>query len=241
MHFLSRINPRFYHPVFSTYRNDVPMSYKTALWEIQHICELWDCNSDHHNEHPSPYSENHPDPLERRLHESPDVELVSWNHGNPQWYVGLHTNYALGSAYRLLRQVLGEALQPNGWNRNDPWRRYDFAEKLTKLGMPHIPEPETFYEGVYHLPFDSLEELQYIVHGNNFYAMCSFAIADIIDALKLTRFNNFVRAGYMRGSPGFVAAECRWQRSRGLPNTELSEDDLSEAGESLHENILQKG
>ncbi|KDN51951.1 hypothetical protein RSAG8_00502, partial [Rhizoctonia solani AG-8 WAC10335] len=57
--------------------------------------------------------------------------------------------------------VFGEALQPVGWNRLEPWRDYDFTTELAQLRMPLIPQPETFHEGAYHFPYESLAELQH--------------------------------------------------------------------------------
>ena len=239
MPLISRRDAQYYFPIFSTYRNGVPVSAQTGIWEAAHIFELYECYGGKHNDHPSLYADYSSDPLERRLFQSPEVEVVSWNHSDLQYYVGLRTNYALSGAYTLARQGLGDALQPAAWNRCDPWRPYDFASELAKLGMPYIPEPESFYDGIYHLPFDSLGELQRVAHRNNFYALCLFALIPVIDAVKMNHYSNVVPAGYMRGSAGLTSAERYWHRIRGFPVTDVSEDDDSAAGKSSYSRYLQ--
>ncbi|KDN40002.1 hypothetical protein RSAG8_08451, partial [Rhizoctonia solani AG-8 WAC10335] len=209
---MTRCDSYYYFPIFTTYRNDVPLTVE-------------------HNNHLSPYSEWHPDPLERRIHQYPDVEVLAWDDHDPQWYIGLDTSHALNGAYRHALQVFGDAVQPAGWNRREPWLSYDFTTPLAQLGMPYLPKPTSFYDGLYHLPFETLEELQLKVHHNNFYAMCLIASAFVINAVKMNNYHNLAHSGYMRGSPGFVAAHRYWCRLNRHPVTDRSEDDESTAGE----------
>ncbi|EUC53872.1 hypothetical protein RSOL_019000, partial [Rhizoctonia solani AG-3 Rhs1AP] len=222
-------------PIFSTERNDLPLSPETGIFEVQHVVDLFNCHGGKHNDHLSPYSELHPDILERRFHQLPEVEMVTWDNSDPLWYISLCANNALDAAYRHARIVLGDALQPTGWNRRDPWYPYDFEGELKKLGMPFIPQPLTFQDGAYPLPFETLAQLQHEVHRNNFYAMCITAIAYIVNAVKMNHYHNLCYAGYMRGSPGFVSAHRRWCRLNGFPVLDRSEDDESAADFELLE------
>ena len=231
MYTLRYHNSIYTFPIFTTDCNNVPLLLVTGRMEATHLLELYECYADVNNNHPTSYTDNHPDILERRIHQSPDLEVVSWNHGDLQYYVGLNTGYALQNAYYNARVAFGEALQPAGWNRLDPWRRYDFATELDKLGMPLIPEPSEFHNGVYHLPFESLEKLQHVVHRNNVYALSLYAYSYIINAVLMRNYHNLAPSGYMRGSPTFVGAERRWRRLHGFPVLDRSEDDQSAAGE----------
>ncbi|QRW27786.1 hypothetical protein RhiXN_02381 [Rhizoctonia solani] len=95
-------------PIFTTYCNDVPLSPETGIIEANHVRNLYYIYANRHNDHPSPYSENHPDPLERRIHAMPDVEvfLMADDHP-PQWFLGVDLAHALHGAYyhALQRQV----------------------------------------------------------------------------------------------------------------------------------------
>ncbi|KAG8731421.1 hypothetical protein FRC11_004214 [Ceratobasidium sp. 423] len=224
-----RCDSYYYFPIFTTYRNDVPLTAESGVMEVAHIRDLYYSYADKHNNHLSPYSEWHPDPLERRIHQYPDVEVYTWTETAPQWFLGVDTCHALHGSYRHALQVFGDALQPSGWNRRQPWCDYDFSSELAKLGMPFIPKPLSFTEDPYHTPFETFEDLQSKVHHNNFYAMCLIATAIIVNAVKMNHFHNLAHSGYMRGSPGFVAAQRYWCRSNGHPVTDRSEDDESTA------------
>ena len=226
---MTRNDSYYYFPIFTTYRNDVPLAADSAAMEARHIRDLYYSYADKHNNHLSPYSEWHPDPLERRIHQFPDVEVYTWDDYEPQWYLGVDTSHALNGAYRHALQVFGDALQPTGWNRREPWFDYDFASKIAELGMPYIPKPTTFHEGLYHVPYASFKTLQDEVHHHNFYAMCLIATAFVINAAKMNHYHNLAHAGYMRGSPGFVSAQRYWCRVTGYPVIDRSEDDESTA------------
>ncbi|KDN39704.1 hypothetical protein RSAG8_08622, partial [Rhizoctonia solani AG-8 WAC10335] len=209
----------------------------TGIYEAEHIRELLLYYADKHNDHPSPYSEYHPDPLERRIHQYPDVEHYSFGGLDAHWYVGVHTCHALNGAYFHALQAFGDALQPDKWNRREPWLYYDFDAALARLGMQPLPRPHTFHQGLYHVPFESFTELQRTVHRNNFFAMCLFATAYVVNAVKMNHFHNLAYAGYMRGSPGFVSAHRHWCRVRGYPVLDRSQDDDSAAGEFKLSNL----
>ncbi|EUC61563.1 hypothetical protein RSOL_398810, partial [Rhizoctonia solani AG-3 Rhs1AP] len=219
---MSYIGSSYYVPIFSTYRGDVPLTPESGAMEAAHVHDLYYDYANKHNDHLSPYSAWHPDPLERRIHQSPDVEVFTWDNFDPQWFVGIDTSHALSGAYQHALQTYGDALQPNGWDRREPWLDYDYQAQLAPLGMSHIPRPTSFFQGVYHTPFDSLGELQRQVHHNNFYTMCLTAYAYIINAVKMNHFHNLAYAGYMRGSPGFVSAHRHWCRTVGYPVTDRS-------------------
>ncbi|CAE6421165.1 unnamed protein product [Rhizoctonia solani] len=219
----------YYHPIYTTYRNDVPLSPEAGVMEATHTVDLYHDYADKHNDHYSPYSERHPDPLERRIYEPPDVEVYTYGEHEPQWYVGLNLCHALNGAYWHGLQTFGDAVQPEGWDREQPYLNYDFGSQLAKLGMPYIPKPLGFHEGLYHLPFDSLADLQRHVHHNNFYIICLIATARIIDAVKMTDYHNLAYASYMRGSPALVSAHRHWCRTHGYLVLDRSEDDESTA------------
>ncbi|CUA78495.1 hypothetical protein RSOLAG22IIIB_13186 [Rhizoctonia solani] len=219
----------YLYPIFTTYRNDVPLSLETGPLEAGHLRELFLCNQYRHNDHHSLYTEHHPDPLERRMHDYPDVEVVDWTGGPPQWILGIETGYALDSAYNNAWKALGEALQAKDWNKLEPWKYHGIPEELAKLNMPFEPPPSTFYQGVNRILFTSLTELQATVHRNNLYAMYLTGMAYIVNATKMNFCHNLCPSGWMRGSPGFVAAERHWRRLRGFPVLDPSEDDESTA------------
>ncbi|CUA75241.1 hypothetical protein RSOLAG22IIIB_11604 [Rhizoctonia solani] len=226
---MDRSESFYYYPIFTTYRNDVPLNRHASIIEAEHVYDLYYCYADRHNNHLSSYSEWHPDPLERRIHQHPDVDAFSLTGNAPLWYLGIDTSHALHGAYRHALQVFGDALQPVGWNRREPWLEYNFADRLAELGMPYIPKPISFYQSVYHAPYESFGELQRRVHHNNFYAMCLIAIAYIVNAVKMNHYHNLAHAGYMRGSPGFVSAHRYWCRLNGYAVLDRSEDEESTA------------
>ncbi|KAF8747199.1 hypothetical protein RHS01_11400 [Rhizoctonia solani] len=218
-------------PIFTTYRNDVPLSPETGIIEANHVRDLYYIYANRHNDHPSPYSENHPDPLERRIHAMPDVEvfLMADDHP-PQWFLGVDLAHALHGAYYHALQVFGDAVQPTGWNCHDPWGNYDYASKLEEINFPYIPCPICFTRDLYHFPFDTFHELQRQVHHNNFYVICLNALSIIINATKQNHYSNLAHVGYIRGSPACVSAHRFWCRLHGHPVIDGSEDDLSDAG-----------
>ncbi|KAF8750292.1 hypothetical protein RHS01_09342 [Rhizoctonia solani] len=128
-------------PIFTTYRNDVPLSPETGIIEANHVRDLYYiyANRTMITLHPT---QNHPDPLERRIHAMPDVEvfLMADDHP-PQWFLGVDLAHALHGAYYHALQVFGDAVQPTGWNRHDPWGNYDYASKLEEINFPYIPCP----------------------------------------------------------------------------------------------------
>ncbi|GAB1528058.1 hypothetical protein RhiTH_011249 [Rhizoctonia solani] len=230
----------YYYPIFTTYCNNVPLNSHSGIVKARHIFELYHCYADKHNNHTSPYLEWHLDPLERRIHQLPDVEAYHWDDLETHWYVGISTSHALHGAYRHALQTLGDALQPENWDCSDPWRDYNFDNKLAEIGMLHIPKPASFQEGVYSLAFHSFHKLQQQVHHNNFYAMCLIALAYVVNAVQMNHYHNLAYAGYMRGSPGFVSAHHYWCRIHGYAVTNLSKDDESTAGESGLANLPDK-
>ncbi|KDN34224.1 hypothetical protein RSAG8_12683, partial [Rhizoctonia solani AG-8 WAC10335] len=162
----------YYYPIFTTYRNDVPLSAESGILEALHIHDMYYAYANLHNNHLSPYSECHPDPLKCCIHQYPNVKVFTWLEGEPQWYLGLDLCHALHGTYHHSLQVFGDVLQPANWNWHEPWASYNFEVQLAHLGMLYIPKPTFFQPGVYHLPFQTFKDLQHKVHHNNFYAMC---------------------------------------------------------------------
>ncbi|QRW26574.1 hypothetical protein RhiXN_12235 [Rhizoctonia solani] len=141
------------YPIFTSYRNDVPLTPELGIIEASHVRDL---------------------PLERRIHAMPDIEVFLMDDDHPpQWFLGIDLTHALHGAYTHALCVFGEAVQPAGWNRRKPWANYDYATELVKIGFPYIPRPICFKEDVYHFPANSFHKLQQQVHHNNFYAFAS--------------------------------------------------------------------
>ncbi|KAF8688198.1 hypothetical protein RHS03_09768, partial [Rhizoctonia solani] len=198
-------------PIFTTYCNDVPLSPETGIIEANHVCNLYYIYANCHNDHPSPYSENHPDPLKWHIHAMPDVEvfLMADDHP-PQWFLGVDLAHPLHGAYYHALQVFGDAVQPTGWNCHDPWGNYDYASKLEEINFPYIPCPICFTCDLYHFSFNTFHELQHQVHHNNFYVICLNALSIIINATKQNHYSNLAHVGH--------------------PVIDCSEDNLSDAG-----------
>ncbi|GAB1528037.1 hypothetical protein RhiTH_011228 [Rhizoctonia solani] len=219
------------YPIFTSYRNDVPLTPELGIIEASHVRDLYYVYANRHNDHYSPYSENHPDPLERRIHAMPDIEVFLMDDDHPpQWFLGIDLTHALHGAYTHALCVFGKAVQPAGWNRRKPWANYNYATELVKIGFPYIPRPICFKEDVYHFPADSFHELQQQVHHNNFYAICLNALSIIITATKQMEYSNIAHVGYICGSPACVLAHCFWCRLHGHPVVKHSKDNLSDAG-----------
>ncbi|KEP45717.1 hypothetical protein V565_247380 [Rhizoctonia solani 123E] len=219
----------YIYPIFNTSRNHVPLCETTGIYEADHIREMLIEYGPKHNDHPSPYNATHPDVLERRMYQKPDVESYSRGDRGLRWYVGAQTSHALNGAHFHALQSFGDALQPVNWNRDLPFLPYDFDTELAHLGMGPLPRPATFHEHLYQIPFESLGELQRTVHHNSFFAMCLYATSLVINAVKMNHHHNLAYANYMRGSPGLVSAHRYWCRLRGFPVLDHSEDDESAA------------
>ncbi|KAF8749197.1 hypothetical protein RHS01_10204 [Rhizoctonia solani] len=100
------------YPIFTSYRNDVPLTPELGIIEASHVHDLYYVYANRHNDHYSPYSENHPDPLERRIHAMPDIEVFLMDDDHPL-----------------------NAVQPVGWNCREPWANYDYATELVKIAF----------------------------------------------------------------------------------------------------------
>ncbi|GAB1527175.1 hypothetical protein RhiTH_010350 [Rhizoctonia solani] len=211
--------------------NDMPLTPELGIIEASHVCNLYYVYANCHNDHYSPYSENHPDPLECCIHAMPDIEVFLMDDDHPpQWFLGVDLTHALHGAYTHALCVFGKAVQPVGWNCCKPWANYNYATELVKIGFPYIPHPICFKEDVYHFPADSFHKLQQQVHHNNFYAICLNALSIIITATKQMEYSNIAHVGYICGSPACVLAHCFWCRLHGHPVVEHSKDNLSNAG-----------
>ncbi|QRW19989.1 hypothetical protein RhiXN_08964 [Rhizoctonia solani] len=219
------------YPIFTSYRNDVPLTPELGIIEASHVCNLYYVYANCHNDHYSPYSENHPDPLECCIHAMPDIEVFLMDDDHPpQWFLGIDLTHALHRAYTHALCVFGKAIQPAGWNCCKPWANYNYAAELIKIGFPYIPHPICFKEDVYHFPADLFHKLQQQVHHNNFYAICLNALSIIIMATKQMEYSNIAHVGYICGSPACVSAHCFWCHLHSHPVVEHSKDNLSNAG-----------
>jgi hypothetical protein len=63
-------------PAFTPYYNDVSLIGRQAFIEAYHLVDLYNCYTDKHNDHWTPYNYNHPDVLERRIWQAPDLEII---------------------------------------------------------------------------------------------------------------------------------------------------------------------
>ncbi|KAF8714209.1 hypothetical protein RHS03_00380, partial [Rhizoctonia solani] len=219
------------YPIFTSYRNDVPLTPELGIIEASHVCNLYYVYANRHNDHYSPYSENHPDPLECCIHTMPDIEVFLMDDDHPpQWFLGVDFTHTLHRAYTHALCVFGKAVQPAGWNCRKPWVNYNYATELVKIGFPYILRPICFKEDVYHFPTNSFHKLQQQVHHNNFYAICLNALSIIITATKQMEYSNIAHVGYICGSPACVLAHCFWCCLHGHLVVEHSKDNLSNAG-----------
>ncbi|KAF8749955.1 hypothetical protein RHS01_09621 [Rhizoctonia solani] len=151
-------------------------------------------------------TQNHPDPLERRIHAMPDVEvfLMADDHP-PQWFLGVDLAHALHGAYYHALQVFGDAVQPTGWNRHDPWGNYDYASKLEEINFPYIPRPICFTSISTTSPLTP--SMNYSAKSTTTISMSSVSTRSIIiNATKQNHYSNLAHVGYIRGSPACVSA-----------------------------------
>jgi hypothetical protein len=117
-------------PVFIPYHNDVLFVGRQA------------CYADKHNDHWTLYNYNHPDVLECRIYQSPNIEIIGDLDSDKCWRVSLSTATALRTAFRQVRINLGEATGLPNWNHDRPWDDYEFGPALIVAGFPYIPKPE---------------------------------------------------------------------------------------------------
>ncbi|QRW15524.1 hypothetical protein RhiXN_03525 [Rhizoctonia solani] len=199
------------YPIFTSYRNDVPLTPELGIIEASHVRDLYYVYANRHNDHYSPYSENHPDPLERRIHAMPDIEVFLMDEDHPpQWFLGVDLTTRCTGLTPMLFVSLAKLYNPLDGIVANPGPITTTQLNLSRSVFPYIPRPICFREDVYHFPADSFHELQQQVHHNNFYAICLNALSIIITATKQMEYSNIAHVGYIR--------------------VEHSEDDLSDAG-----------
>jgi hypothetical protein len=85
--------------VFIPYHNDVLFVGRQAFIEAYHLIDLYTCYADKHNDHWTPYNYNHPDVLERRIYQSPDIVIIGDLDSDERWRVSLSTATALRTAF----------------------------------------------------------------------------------------------------------------------------------------------
>jgi hypothetical protein len=218
-------------PAFTPYHNDVSLIGRQAFIEAYHLVDLYNCYADKHNDHWTPYNYNHPDVLERRIWQTPDLEIIGDLDSDKRWRVSLSTATALRAAFQQVRINLGEVLQLPNWNRSRPWDDYDFELTLLEEGFPYIPEPKgwsgpdalTQNFGAYYEVVEHVSQLQ-------FYTICLHVLSQIYGAYTYHNNTEKMWAGYVRGSPGLVAAHRYWMRKEGYTVPPDSQDTLSDDG-----------
>jgi hypothetical protein len=227
-------------PVFIPYHNDVLFVGRQAFIEAYHLIDLYTCYADKHNDHWTPYNYNHPDVLERRIYQSPDIEIIGDLDSDERWRVSLSTATALRAAFRQVRINLGEATELPNWNRDRPWDDYEFGPALIAAGFPYIPEPEG-WSGPDALTqnFSAYYELVEHVAHLQFYSICIHVLSQIYAAHTFLNYTEQMWAGYVRSSPGLVAAHRYWMRKEGYSVPPDTQDSLSDDGkphfvETLH-------
>jgi hypothetical protein len=218
-------------PAFTPYHNDVSLIGRQAFIEAYHLVDLYNCYADKHNDHWTPYNYNHPDVLERRIWQAPDLEIIGDLDSDERWRVSLSTATALRTAFQQARINLGEALLLPNWNRSRPWDNYNFELALLEEGFPYIPEPEgwsgpdalTQNFGTYYEVTEHVSLLQ-------FYTICIHVLSQIYGAYTYHNNTEKMWAGYIRGSPGLVAAHRYWMCKEGYKVPPDSQDTLSDDG-----------
>jgi hypothetical protein len=151
----------------------------------------------------------------------------------------LSTATALRATFQQVRINLGEVLQLPNWNRSRPWDDYDFELALLEEGFPYIPEPKgwtgpdalTQNFGAYYEVVEHVSHLQ-------FYSICIHVISQIYSAYTYHNSTDKMWAGYVRGSPGLVAAHRYWMRKEGYAAPPHSQDTLSYDGKPHFVEIL---
>jgi hypothetical protein len=218
-------------PAFTPYHNDVSLIGRQAFIEAYHLVDLYNCYVDKHNDHWTPYNYNHPDVLERRIWQTPDLEIIGDLDSDERWRVSLSTDTALRAAFQQVRINLGKVLQLPNWNRSHPWDDYDLELALLEEGFPYIPEPKgwsgpdalTQNFGAYYEVVEHVSHLQ-------FYSICIHVLSQIYGAYTYHNNTEKMWAGYVRGSPGLVAAHRYWMRKEGYTVPPDSQDTLSDDG-----------
>ncbi|KAB5587517.1 hypothetical protein CTheo_9044 [Ceratobasidium theobromae] len=189
----ARRDPQW-EPVFSCERMDIPFrGMYQGITEAQHISELYRVYHLKHNDHWMPYNYSHPDVLERRMYDQPDIERNAFL-GGYIWRISETTTAALRVAFTRVWINLGDACRPVGWNREHPWLNYDFHTPLCAQGFPYLAPPEGFRPDAFSSPFNSLQALQSQVHHFQFYAICMHAMVLCHDAQTYAHSSNPVLA-----------------------------------------------
>ncbi|KAG8689235.1 hypothetical protein FRC08_011037 [Ceratobasidium sp. 394] len=199
--------------LFHWFRLDVPMTENNALQEAFHVAHLYEIYAPMYNRHPSLYNEDHVDVLHRRIAYPPDVEASNFLDWGKYYTISWNTGHALRNAFTQARIKLGEAVQPIGWTKANPWGIYDFFTPLNKAGFPHIPEPEGVAGDLALTGFFWDEsEMRSHVARLQFWAICTATLADIYSAYTYRKGHNMMYAGYTHSSPALVAAHRLYSR-----------------------------
>ncbi|KAB5587643.1 hypothetical protein CTheo_8918 [Ceratobasidium theobromae] len=107
----ARCDPKW-EPVFSCKRMDIPFrGMYQGITEAQHISELYRVYHLKHNDHWTPYNYSHPDVLERRMYDQPDIEQNAFL-GGYIWQISETTTAALVFPTLLPQKDSGLTLSP---------------------------------------------------------------------------------------------------------------------------------
>jgi hypothetical protein len=72
-------------PAFTAYHNDVSLIGRQAFIEAYHLVDLYNCYTDKHNDHWTLYNYNHPDVLERCIHQAPNLMIFGDLNSDKHW------------------------------------------------------------------------------------------------------------------------------------------------------------
>lgn len=217
--------------MLSSNRNDLALTTEKALIEAHHLCCLYDTYAYYHNDHWTPYNASHPDVLERRIYELPDIDLQVWQ-GDNLWYVGAETGAALRTAMRTVRIRLGKINNPPDWSIARPWANCNIYCRFDETGFPYIAEPHGISDDyAFSHPFDTFDGLQRFVAKAQFWAIITNCLCQVFEGFVERNSTNVVWAGYARHSPAIVSAHRKWLREWQYPVDGPSEDWLSDDGE----------
>ncbi|KEP44918.1 hypothetical protein V565_349030, partial [Rhizoctonia solani 123E] len=220
---------------FETHRNDLPVSETTAHSAVSHLWTLYVFQGHKHNLHWSPYNDFHPDPLERLMQHSNDVDYFHFldDDQDVQWFLKGYTANALAGAYKSAVISFGDAVAPSGWDWTKPFAYYNWNEALERLGYPWCPTPPANWTKS--ISFCTWKRASPGGTPRGEYGKIKGrgeaegpGRGGFWIGTKYNSFTNIAHVGYMRSSPALVSAERRWACSMGLPLDGPSEDSISD-------------
>ncbi|KAB5587621.1 hypothetical protein CTheo_8940 [Ceratobasidium theobromae] len=225
-------------PVFTSDYGHLALNPGECHIEAQHIVDLYHLYANKHNTRWSPYNAYHPDPLERRIASTSDIETHKLG-DSYLWYVTTDTAHGLHRTYEHARQILGDAIRPIGWDRTLPWGEYDWEAAFNRLGLPYLSTPARYGKDCLDLAFDTLGDLMTTTHHYNFYTICVVAFTFVVHSLQQAHYSNYVHTYYFQGSPALISAHRYWCSLHGFGVDGPSEDSCEGLSESEDKNTYE--